>query len=136
MAGKHRKYLASTVVRKTGWIANLDNLASESDMPIRVPHFVRMDVETVFHGGYIKRQQTVTGAREKLDCIARLENHLLGNHLKMERQGGSGFVLEFADHAVICWRHSEGLLLADFNRPLRRRKARLGPRRSSGALKC
>lgn len=53
--------LASAVVRKTGWIAGLDNFASESYVPIRVPLFVCVYVETALHGGYVERQQVVSG---------------------------------------------------------------------------
>jgi len=104
--------LASAVIRKTGWIASLDNSASESDVPIRVPLFVSVYVETVLHGGHVERQQVVSGLRKKFNLIARLKDYLFRDHLKIQRHSDSGFVLESANHWVIFWRHGEGLVLA------------------------
>lgn len=94
-------------------MAGFDNLTTESDVPIRVPLFECVYMKTVVNRSYIERQQVVSGSRKKLNFIARLKYYLLGNHLKVQRHGAGGLVLESANNRVIFWRHGEGLVVAE-----------------------
>ncbi|PIF90214.1 hypothetical protein CLU86_1094 [Acidovorax sp. 62] len=94
-------------------MVGFDNLAPESDVPIRVPLFVCVYVKTIVHAHNIERQQVVSGSREKLNLIARFKYYLLRNHLKIQRQKAGRLVLEPANNRVIFWRHGESMVMAD-----------------------